>query len=270
MTPKPILRWPGGKTRLLKHLLPLIRPHRCYVEAFGGGLALFLGKERSKVEVVNDLNGDLVSLYRCAQWHLDALVGEIEWTLTSRANVADFRTQLGLTELQRAARFFLLNRMSFGGGGTHYAVSKVSAQASRQNVLDGLRALNQRLDKVSVECLPYERLLSLYDSPETLWFFDPPYTAGETGNYQAWNDEQMSAFAARVVALRGDWIVTVNDTPLHRELFTGHDLRPVVTRSGTGNQRLRGSPTFAEIIIRRRRRAAAAVQAVTGQLRHAA
>lgn len=90
---KPILRWPGGKSRMLPRLLPLLPPHTLYCEPFAGGLAVLLAKGRSPAEVVNDLNGDLVSLYRCAQYHLDALISEVEFTISSRQNLADFKAQ---------------------------------------------------------------------------------------------------------------------------------------------------------------------------------
>lgn len=271
MKTKPVVRWPGGKSRLLGNILPLIRPHTTYVEAFGGGLAVMLAKEPSKCEVVNDINGDLVALYRCAQFHLEALIGEVEWTLTSRQNLADYVKQPGVTEIQRAARFFLRNRMSFGGGGTSYAVAKATGQPSRLNVLEGLRALNRRLDRVSVENLPYERLMANYDSAQTFWFFDPPYSAGAVDAYGMWTDEEMRGFATRVMALQGDWLVTVNDSPVNRELFAAHDVTPVVTRSGSVNRRLRPDATFGELIIRRRLSAAAgALKATSAAARRAA
>lgn len=251
MTTKPILRWPGGKTRLLSHLLPLLRPHTIFVEAFAGGAALTLGKEPSKVEVINDFNGELVNLYRHAQFHIDALVAEVEWTLNARADLEALLEQPGLTGLQQAARYLLRNRLSFGGGGSSFAVSK-QAQPSRSAVLEKLRAFNARLDKVAVENLSYERLVKNYDSPGTLWFFDPPYTAGEVDTYSAWDSEQMAAFAGVVAGLQGDWIVTVNDCPDNRALFKGHEIRPVVTHSGAVNRRARPDATFGELIIRRR------------------
>jgi len=61
---KPIIPWLGGKTRLAKHIIPLFPAHQCYVEAFAGAAALFYKKEPVKVEVLNDLNGELVNLYR--------------------------------------------------------------------------------------------------------------------------------------------------------------------------------------------------------------
>lgn len=251
MTSKPILRWPGGKRRLLKHLLPLIRPHKTYVEGFAGGLALLLAKERSRAEIVNDLNSDVVNLYRHAQYHLDALVAEVEWTVNSRQNLVDLIDQPGLTGLQQAARFLLRNRMSFGGKGVSYAVSR-QAPPSRAGVLEALREFSARMDKVSVECLPYERLLPLYDGPETFWFLDPPYTQGRTENYDVWTEAQMTAFAAAVQQLKGDWIVTVNDCPHNRALFASHTIKPVKSHSGGSNSLSNPGATFEELIIQRK------------------
>jgi DNA adenine methylase len=251
MSTKPIVRWPGGKTRLLKHLLPLIRPHKTYVEAFAGSMALMLAKEPSRAEIVNDINGDLVNLYRYAQFHLDALIGEVRWTLNSRSDMTALVKQPGLTGLQRAARYLLRNRLSFGGAGENFAVSK-QAQPSRSNILNLLRAINTRLDKVAVENLSYERLITLYDHAETLWFFDPPYSAGQTSNYGMWSQAEMESFASRILSLSGDWIVTVNDCPVNRALFVGHEMTPIVTRAQCANQRTQSGKTFGEIIIRRR------------------
>lgn len=251
MPSKPIVRWPGGKTRLLSRLLPLIRPHKTYVEGFAGGMALLLAKQPSRAEIVNDLNGELVNLYRYAQFHLEPLLQEVAWTLNSRQDLADLVKQPGLTGLQRAARYLLRNRLSFGGAGQNFAVSK-QAQPSRANVLELLKTLSARLDKVAVENLSYERLFGLYDAPETLWFLDPPYSAGETSNYSLWSQAEMETFAARILALEGDWIVTVNDSVANRALFAGHDLTPVVSRAQCANQRTNHGKTFGELIIRRR------------------
>jgi len=243
MNTKPVLRWPGGKTRLLKQILPLFRPHTCYV------------KERSKIEVVNDLNGDVVGLYRCAQFHLEALISEIQWMLSSRQNLKDYLAQPGLTDLQRAARFLIRNRTSFAGGGSSYAVAKSGgggAGVSRETVVELLRALSLRLDKVSVENAPYERILRNYDAPATLFFLDPPYVGNDTSNYDAWQEAQMTDFAERVRDLEGDWIVTVNDSPQTRKLFRDHDITPLVTKSGTVNHRTAKGATFGELIIRRK------------------
>lgn len=250
MKTTPILRWPGGKSRMLKELLPMIRPHKTYVEAFAGGLALLLAKEPSKAEIINDLNEELVNLYRYAQHHLDALVSEIQFYINSRQLLKDYVDQPGITGLQRAARYLIRNRISFGGAGGSFAVT-TQAQPSREKVIEALKKLSERLDKVTVENLSYERLLKTYDRPETLWFLDPPYSVGKVKNYELWSDEEMMIFASHVSQLQGDWIVTINDCPLNRELFRDHEIQAVLTRSQSSNQRQQADRQFGELIVRR-------------------
>ncbi|EHU01950.1 putative methyltransferase [Pantoea stewartii subsp. stewartii DC283] len=79
-----IIPWVGGKRKLAKHLLPLFPAHTCYVEPFCGGAALFFMKEQSKAEVLNDINGDIVNLYRVIQNHLEEFIKQFKWALTSR------------------------------------------------------------------------------------------------------------------------------------------------------------------------------------------
>ena len=87
--PRPIIPWMRGKRRLAKHLLPLFPDHSCYIELFAGGAALFFMRETpAKVEVLNDINGDLTNLYRVLQHHYDEFMRQFAWTLTSRQTFA--------------------------------------------------------------------------------------------------------------------------------------------------------------------------------------
>ena len=116
--PQPLIPWMGGKRRLAKHLLPLFPEHTCYVEPFAGGAALFfLRPSPAKVEVLNDINGQLVNLYRVVQHHFDEFVRQFEWTLTSREVFARLQSTPpeSMTDIQRAARFFYLQHTAFGG-----------------------------------------------------------------------------------------------------------------------------------------------------------
>lgn len=249
---RPILRWPGGKSRMLKRLLPMIPPHVCYGEAFSGGLAVLLAKERSKVEVVNDVNGDLVALYRNLQFHLPALLGEINWLFSSRKNLRDFIAQPGLTELQRAARFLLVNRTSFGGNMNSFAVAKSAgggAAFDRATVGELLGKAHDRLDRVVVEQLPYERFLANYDSKETFFFLDPPYLNADTGSYKGWTEEQLREMRKRVGKLKGQWLVTVDDSPLNRDLFSDCQIEAVTSQNRLCNNRTHSQVRFGELII---------------------
>lgn len=114
MTPKtqPLVPWMGGKRRLAKHLLPLFPEHQCYVELFAGGAALFFMRPQpAKCEVLNDLNGQLINLYRVVQHHFDEFVRQFEWTLTSREVFARLQSTPPecMTDIQRAARFFIFS-----------------------------------------------------------------------------------------------------------------------------------------------------------------
>jgi DNA adenine methylase len=85
MTPSPIIPWLGRKCWLASRLLQYFLPHDCDVEAFSGGAALsFLREVPAKVEVLNDINGDLVNRYRMAQHSLEESVRQFEWALSSR------------------------------------------------------------------------------------------------------------------------------------------------------------------------------------------
>jgi DNA adenine methylase len=249
---RPILRWPGGKSRMLKHLLPLIPPHVCYCEPFMGGIAVLLAKERSKVEVINDLNGDLVALYRNLQHHLPELLREMDFLFSSRQTLHDFIAQPGITEIQRAARFLLKNRTSFGGGMTSFAVARTAGGGggfSRAKMSDLIGRAHDRLDGVVVEHLSYERCLELYDSPDTFFFVDSPYLNSPTGAYDGFNEQDVRNLHKRVSKLKGKWIVTIDDSPLARDLFQDCKLTALVTKSGCVNKRLRADKTFGELII---------------------
>ena len=82
---QPIVKWMGGKRRLVDRIIPFFPQHSCYVEPFAGGAALFFMKPApAEVEVLNDINGDLVNLYRVVQNHLEEFVRQFKWALSSR------------------------------------------------------------------------------------------------------------------------------------------------------------------------------------------
>lgn len=249
---KPILRWPGGKSRLLKKILPMIPPHVCYCEPFAGGMAVLLAKERSKVEVVNDLNGNLVALYRNLQFHLPALISEIEWLFASRQNMKDFSEQPGLTELQRASRFLLRNRTSFAGDTQTFGVVKTKGGGvgfNRNKVGVLLGRAHERLNGVVVEHLPYERCIENYDSKDSFFFIDPPYVGAPTKVYDGWTDADARLLKKRVSKAKGNWLITLNDSPSNRDIFSDCELRSSDSQNRLCNNRTHSEVRFGELII---------------------
>jgi DNA adenine methylase len=190
--------------------------------------------------VLNDLNGDLVTFYRCVRFHADTLLTELEFVLNSRAEFHDFADQPGLTDIQRAARWFFRNRNCFRGAnlGTFGTGPEGSAASgSRQARMEVIRELNVRLDRVIVENLDWQKCLDLYDRPASFFFLDPPYTECNAGQYGTWGTADVLRFRERLDRLKGRWLVTFNDTPAIRQIFAGCEIVSIERARGVAKGR---------------------------------
>ncbi len=243
---------------MLPKLLPHIPEKAGYIEVFGGGAALLLAKPPSKLEVYNDVNGEVVNLYRIAKYHPEALATEIETMPVSR----DFLHQIGealgtncLTDIQRAGFFLHANKASFGGGGTSFPVCRSPHTApviSRDSIIAAIRGFSRRMERVLIESLDYRRIFQNYDHPENFMFLDPPYFNAKRTNYDGWSEDEMREFAGHVAKLKSDWILTVDDSPLNRSLWRNHYMEAVTTRNGCGNHAKIPVRRFGELIIHSR------------------
>ncbi|KFN42312.1 DNA adenine methylase [Arenimonas oryziterrae] len=240
--PNPIIPWPGGKRRLLKHLYPHFPAHECYVEAFAGGAAaLLLRPMPAPVEVLNDINGDLVRLYRCVRHHLDEFVRQFRWSLVSRQMYE--WTQLEhpdtLTDIQRAARFYYLQKLAFGGkvAGQNFGLV-ATGNGPRLNLLrieEELSAVHIRLASVVIEHLPWHECIRRYDRPGTFFYLDPPYW--ETEGYGVdfpFSEYELMAELMRTV--QGKVVLSINDHPEIRRVFAGFTTIPVQIRYTVGRE----------------------------------
>lgn len=248
--PRPVVGWAGGKARLVKHLLPLITPHTCYVEVFGGGLALFLSKPPSQVEVINDVNGDLVSFYRNCKLHLEAILEELDLVLNSRREFEDYIAQPGLTEIQRAARWFIRNKLSFSGHGEHFAITRTTSHSSREGRILAIRSLSRRLDRTTIEQKSWEYIFDRYDFEESFLFLDPPYPEAGGALYGGWDEVTVGRFCAAVRNLKGRWLFTFKDCAQVRDEMAGYTFRTLDRPRGIANN-TRGAKAarYQEIII---------------------
>lgn len=225
----PLVPWIGGKRRLAKHILPLFPEHTCYVEPFAGAAALFFMKESSKVEVLNDVNSDLVNLYRVVQHHLDEFVRQFRWALSSRELFGWLKATAPatLTDIQRAARFFYLQKLAFGGKVESRTFGTATTSPARLNLLrieEDLSAAHMRLHQVTVEHLDWAECVRRYDRVHTLFYMDPPYWDTE-GYDVAFGLDQYERMAEVLRTIRGNAIVSVNDIPEMRRAFEGLRVR---------------------------------------------
>ena len=116
---KALFGWIGGKSRLANTLIDEINihEHSCYVEVFAGAAHIFFKKDEAKVEVINDINGDLVNLYRVLQNHFDEFYRYFRWAFVSRDefNRMNRVAPDTLIDIQRACQFYYLQKCSFAG-----------------------------------------------------------------------------------------------------------------------------------------------------------
>ena len=227
----PIVPWIGGKRRLAKHILPMFPAHTCYVEPFCGAAALYFLKTPSKTEVINDINGELVNLYRVVKHHLEEFVRQFKWALVSRQIFKWLQDtpEETLTDIQRAARFYYLQKQAFGGKVADHTFGTSTTSAPRFNLLrieEELSMAHLRLSRTLIEHLDWHQCIERYDRPHTLFYCDPPYwgTEGYGVEFGLENYDHMAELAR---STKGKMIISVNDIPEMRQAFNGLNIQTV-------------------------------------------
>lgn len=253
MEASPIIPWLGGKRRLADKLIPLFPPHECYVEVFAGGAALyFLRPVPAPVEVLNDINGELINLYRVVQHHLEEFVRQFKWALTSRQVFKWMQeTKPGtLTDIQRAARFFYLQHHAFGGkvDGQNFGTATTGPAINLLRIEENLSAAHLRLaGGTYVENLPWYEVMQRYDRSHTFFYCDPPYWQTE-GYGVPFDFDQYEKLANIMRACKGKVMVSINDHADIRKCFDGFWMEGLDIKYSTANSH--GAPqTSRELVI---------------------
>lgn len=221
---QPIVPWIGGKRRLADLLIPRFPAHTCYVEVFAGGAALYFLRPPAEVEVINDINGELVNLYRVVKHHLEEFVRQFKWALSSREvfRWTQDAPPAGMTDIQRAARFFYLQHHCFGGKvqGQTWGTATTAPAVNLLRLEENLSAAHLRLASTFIERLPWRECIKRYDRPHTFFYLDPPYWQTEGyGVDFAWPEYE--ALASTMRGLQGKALLSINDHPDVRRCFDG-------------------------------------------------
>ena len=214
-----LITWMGSKRMLAKTLCVLLPEHKTYVEAFGGAGWVLFGKEPSEVEVYNDLDGRLIALFRSVKWHAGEFVRELDLLLPSRELFDSFRCQPGLTEIQRAARFYYVLQMSYGAKAETYGTWKTRPPRFRlETAMARVEEIRERLTRVTIEHDDFEVVLRRYDLPGTVFYLDPPYWESEPYKVPFTADDH-ARLRATLGDLCGRWLMTYNDHPHVRSRY---------------------------------------------------
>lgn len=251
MQAQPIIPWIGGKRRLADVILPRFPKHQCYCELFAGGAALYFMRQiPAKVEVINDVNGDVVNLYRVVQNHLEEFVRQFKYALSSR-QVFEWLKETPphtLTDIQRAARFFYLQQHCFGGkvDGQNWGFAPSAPPLNLLRIEEKLSAAHLRLSSTYIENDDWHKVFTRFDRPDTLFYLDPPYWQTE-GYGVGFGWEQYEKIAEAMRTMQGKAILSHNDHPDIRALFGEFEIEEVdfeYTLAGGGK-----STSTKELII---------------------
>lgn len=244
--------WIGGKKLLRKAIIAEFPPAaeiERYVEVFGGAGWVLFGKEQrsGQLEVYNDVDGNLVNLYRCIKYHCTELQRELEWQLVSREQFLDYKAQIevqGLTDIQRAARYYFMIRVSFGADIRTFGTSKKNLVGS----IEYLPEINRRLQAVVVENKDFENLIAVYDRTNALFYLDPPYLGAEKHYSFRFGIEDHQRLHACLGSLKGRFVLSYNDEPLITELYS--DYRIIRVERNNNLIKAVNAPRYKEVIIK--------------------
>jgi DNA adenine methylase len=217
--------YPGGKTTIADWIIQYIPDHEVYVEPFGGSAGVLANKPESPLEVYNDTASLCVDFFRAAKKQPEELQHWVQTTPYSRELFDEYTQRLKQDPpediVDRAGMFWYTQFTSFagkgvicGGGGLTFSIQRsVSGSKNRQDDLmsaaDKVSAVCDRFREVQIEHMDFETVFEKYDSPETVFYCDPPYVDVGDDYYQTGdNGFNHLRFVNSLHDLEGKWVVS--------------------------------------------------------------
>ena len=243
--------WIGGKKLLRKEIVKRFpEKFNRYIEVFGGAAWVLFSKEKlANMEVYNDVNGDLVNLFRCVKYHCGELQKELSFMLNSRELFYDFVSQYntrGMTDIQKAARFFMLIKTSYGSDYRSYGCVKKDVNV----MVKYLTEIQERLSRVVIENKDFQDLLKVYDKDDSLIYLDPPYYGTERYYQVQFSKEDHIRLFECLKDAKGKFILSYNDCEFIRELYKDFNIDGVERNHNLVGKYKDKEHRYGELIIR--------------------
>ncbi len=228
--------WYGGKYSHLDWLLPLLPTATHFCDVFGGSAAVLINREPSPIETYNDIDGEVVNFFRVLRNQKEALSEAIGLTPFSREELAlACSLEVGLTDLERARRFFVrarqvrtgLAQTASAGRWAHCVLTSRAGMAGAVSrwlgSIEDLSLIAQRLLRVQIENAPAIEVIRRYDSSETLFYCDPPYVHSSRGDSRAYGfemtDDDHRTLAKTLHGVQGQVVLSGYHNELYAELY---------------------------------------------------
>lgn len=239
---RPLLRYHGGKWNLAPWILEHMPDHSVYVEPFGGAASVLLRKPRCTAEIYNDLDGEIVNLFRVIRDRGDELRRVLELTPYARAEF-DLAHESDADSLEQARRTLVRSYMGFGGNLTRLTLKGRPERTGFRDYSkknrgaipahdwktwpEALPAICARLRGVVIECRPADTIIEKHDGPHTLHLVDPPYVHsarcqnGKRAYRHELDDDAHRALAKVLHGCRGYVMLCGYSSALYEELYGG-------------------------------------------------
>ena len=246
---KPPISRMGGKSKLRNKIINMLPSHTTYIELFFGAGWVYFGKDKSKVEVINDIDKELINLFKIIKYHTPEIKRLLEYEFSGRDIFEEYKnsTLEHLTDIHRAIRFLYLINNSFAGKGKHFGYGTTKIPNQKIFLTEYLNEIKERLNNTYVENLYFEKIIDKYDRNHSFFFCDPPYI--ETCGYGViFGEEEHRLLANKLKEINGKFLLTINDHPLARELYKEFNIKEVeVNYSLSRETKARGK--YKELII---------------------
>lgn len=226
------LRYPGGKSRAIKYIAPLIPTHQEYREPFIGGGSVFFHQKQSfpnRTYWINDLYEALFHFWYQSKEHLDQVVEQVNhWKsvyydgkLLHQFLIQNLST---FSELEKASAFFVLNRITFSGTSESGGYSKQAYEKRfTPSSVERLSLIGGVLEDAKITNLDYQKVVEAAGK-DVFIFLDPPYYSasksalyGKKGNLHKGFDHER--FATVMKQCSHSWLITYDDSEYIRSLF---------------------------------------------------
>lgn len=245
---KPPVPYFGSKARIADRIVGLLPEHGHYVEPYCGALSVLLAKSPSRMETVNDLDGNLVNFWRVVREQPEQLLRAVELTPHARAELAGAWEPTD-DNVERARRVWVILSQGRGGmmrrtGWRHYTAtsgSSIGMPGYLEAYRDRLLPAAERLRGVSLECLPALTVIGKYGAAaDVLLYVDPPYLgstrqdANSRYGVEMRSDDEHRELAAALADCAAAVVLSGYDSPLYDELYAGWQRTELSTMTGNG------------------------------------
>ncbi|MVT07685.1 DNA adenine methylase [Chitinophaga tropicalis] len=213
---KGLLTYYGGKQKLAPYILELIPTHVLYAEPFAGGAAVFFNKRPSRVEVLNDTNGELMNFYKVVKSRFDDLFTLVTTTLHSREEHQHawiiYSYPKLFDEVKRAWAVWVLSMQGFSGQlNSTWGYDVTDNTTSKKNIVsrhEFTRQYARRLEGVQLENANALYIIKSRDHADAFFYCDPPYFNSHLGHYKGYSKEDFIQLLEALQAIKGKFLLS--------------------------------------------------------------